>query len=200
MFKATDGITLPTIHHRIPAAAGVVSRESRHPQLPDRDGVHELPRAVHRCGVVLHPRSGNGGTRHRDRWRRPLRRRRGRPQLVLVPRQPHDGPRGSTGVHHRRGSLGPHRARARSSTRCSRRASCPTSSGRLVRGELAVRRDLEDRPATDRQAGQVRDDHARAASRSRSATSTTAISASASWAFSDAMNAELTEVAAQVAG
>ena len=89
MFNATDGTTLPTsVIGSLPRPAWY--RENLGTRRSFRTAMvsTSFREQYTDSGVVLHPRSGNGGSRHRDRWRCPVRRRRGRAQLVLVPAAP----------------------------------------------------------------------------------------------------------------
>ena len=91
MFKASANIVLPTSiigslprPHWYDASLGT-------PKLSRGDGQFALPRAVRGRGLVIPARAGSGRHRHLHRWRRALRRRGRRDELVKLSRHAHVG-------------------------------------------------------------------------------------------------------------
>ena len=90
MYRATKDIILPTtITGSLPRPSWYTENLGT-PAFPRGDGRPPLPRAVRGCAHRLSARPGAGRSRHPDRRRLPVRRRRRRPELDWLSAEPHD--------------------------------------------------------------------------------------------------------------
>ena len=143
--------------HRVVPAAVVVRCEPARAVVQGRTRRLAVPRAISRCGRRHHQRAGGGRSRHRHRWRQPLRPR-GRRQVVvfLSDRATGRDPRPSRYLAR---LDGPPRAPARpypvggagGLSTCDRHRETDARAAR-------IRRPVADRPAPQRPPGQVRHD------------------------------------------